>query len=337
MADLGFPTSSELQEIAQTKMARLTAQRPVFEFFPIVNSNQHQLMWDQMDNYLGLQQIRGMNGEPPKISKTGSKRYIAQPGIYGEFEPIDEFELTALRQLGTFATPQDKMSLVTRAQDKLLLRELDRIESVVWNLLVNGTFSVAGKTGAVLATDTYTEQTYAAGVAWGTSATATPIADFRAVQLLARGYSVSFGASAKVFMNRVTWNQLISNTNPADLYGRRTAGLGIVNNLAQWNQLLMGEDLPGVTIYDEGYLTDPAGTFTPFIPNNKVVVIGQRPAGQAVGEYRMTRNANNPNSGSGPYDRVIEEDDVPPKVEVHRGHNGGPVLFFPSAIVVMTV
>jgi hypothetical protein len=76
-----------------------------------------------------------------------------------------------------------------------------------------------------------------------------------------------------------------------------------------------------------------------FIPNNKVVVVGTRPAGQRVGEYRITRNANNPDLGPGPYMKVVDngEDKVPREIDVHDGHNGGPVLYYPGAIVVMSV
>jgi hypothetical protein len=90
-------------------------------------------------------------------------------------------------------------------------------------------------------------------------------------------------------------------------------------------------------IYDEGYL-DEAGVFTLYIPNGKAVLIGSRRDGQPVGEYRMTRNANNPGISPGAYTKVVDDpDDVPRSVEVHDGHNGGPVLYFPSAIVVVTL
>jgi hypothetical protein len=96
--------------------------------------------------------------------------------------------------------------------------------------------------------------------------------------------------------------------------------------------------LPKIVIYDEGYI-DESNTFQLFVPNNKVVVIGKRPAGQTVGEYIFTFNANNPGGTPGPYMKIIDrgEETVPRKIEVHDGHNGGPALYFPGSIVVMTV
>jgi hypothetical protein len=328
VTDYLYPSTAELAMIAQTKIPRLTAQRPIFDA-PL-------LMWEQMDNYTGLQQIRGLNGEPPKVTRTGAKRYTEEPGIYGEFEWIDERELTMRRQWGSFNAPIDLSDLVMMSQDKLLGRRLDRIEKTLWDLVIAGTFSVAGPTGATLAYGAYTTQTYNAST-WSTHTTAVPLADLQAVQLKARGYSVNFGAAARAYMNRSTLNDLLQNTNTADVYGRRTAGLGTFNSQPQMNALFAGDDLPQIVVYDEGYLDDSA-TFQLFIPNGTVVVIGQRPAGQSVGEYRMTRNANNPGMAPGPYMRVLDDpDDIPRSIQVHDGHNGGPVIYFPSAIVVMDV
>lgn len=322
-------------------MPRLLAERPVFasDFFPIDTADAAQLSWEQEDNYIGLQQVRGLGGDPPKVQKTGVKRYSMFPGVYGEFEPLDEIEMTLRRQYATWATPVSLDDLVMKIQDKLLLRRLDRIELIVWTLLTTGTFAIAGPAGAILHTDAYTVQTFTASVGWGTSATATPLADFRAVQLLARGHSVNFGPAATAYMNRVTFNKLITNTNAADLGGRRTTGLEAIEGPADVTRVLARDGLPGIEIYDEGYLSEPSGTFVPFIANDKVVVKGRRPSGARVGEYRMVRNVNNDDMAPGPYQKVIDHGDkrVPRLVEVHDGHSGGPVIYFPSAIVLMNV
>lgn len=337
MATYVYPTSAELIQVAQDKMPRLVQDRPIFDIFPMRSVNEHLLIWEQLDNYRGLQQVRGYNGQPPRVNPVGIKQYTMTPGVYGENLPIPEQELSTRRATGTFGTPIDMTDLVLEKQDQLLLRRLDRIELIGWTLLTTGTFSVPGPAGTILHTDTFPVQTYSAGVPWGTFATATPLADFSQVQLQSRGKSVDFGAAATAFMNRYTFNNLRSNANALDLYGRRTAGLGTFNNIGAINQLLIGDDLPQIKVYDQGYLRESDGTFIPFIPNNVCVVVGKRPAGQVVGEYRMTRNVNNPDLAPGPYMRVIDTGEllVPRNIEVHDGHNGGPILYFPSAIVVM--
>lgn len=332
---LVFPTAAELREIEQDLMPRLTADRLIFKFMPIVNLENHILEWEQKDNYIGLQQLRGLDGQPARVKRVGQKKYLTEPGAYGEFVEIKEAEVTKRRQIATFGQPIDISDLVREGQDQLLIRRLDRIEQIGWTLLGTGTFSVSGPTG-IVHTDRFNLQTYTAGVAWATSATATPLANFRAVQLLARGHSTSFGAQATVAMNRVTFNSLVTNTNANDLAGRRVTGLLSPLNLEEINRILLGEDLPQIVVYDEGYIDD-AGTFQPFIANNTAIVIGQRRNG-SIAEYLMTRNANNPGLAPGAYTKVkYKEDEVPFNCQVHDGHNGGPAIYYPGSIVIMTV
>lgn len=337
MADLVFPTNQQLALINQELVPELARQRLVFSFFPMLDKETHLVEWEQRDNYVGLQQVRGLNGDPARVQRVGSSKFAMQPGIYGEYIPIDEVDLTTRRQLGTFGTPIDITDLVREAQDQLLGRRLDRIEKIGWDLLVNGTFSVL-RDNVILHTDTYTTQTFTSGPAWSSVATATPIADFRAVQLLARGLSVSFGPAARAIMNQTTFNTLLSNTNSADLGGRRLQGLMPVNGPQQLNILLGAEGLPSVEVYDQGYLND-SGVFTLFIPDNRIVVLGQRRDNDPIGAYVMTRNANNPGMAPGAYMKVVDNGDreVPRRIAVHDGHNGGPVLYHPAAIVVMDV
>lgn len=337
MTDFIYPSSVQLEQIAQTLTPRLSANRVGLQLFPAVNVESHLLEWEQKDNFTGLQQIRGLNGEPNRVKPKGMSRFTLEPGVYGEYGLVDERELTTRRQMGTFGTPIDITDLVLDRQNQLLQRRLDRIELIVWTLMTTGTFSVADGSN-VLHTDSYTFQSFDASVGWGTAATSTPLADLRAVQLKARGYSVNFGAQATAYMNLVTWNRMLANTNAADLGGRKAAFGESINGPEGVNRVLAQDNLPQISIYDEGYL-DSTGTFQLFIPDGIIVLIGARPPGQRIGEYRFTRNANNPNMAPGSYMKVFDrgQEQVPRQIEVHDGHNGGPVIYFPSAIVVMDV
>jgi hypothetical protein len=339
-----IPTSAELRQIEQVLMPRLEEGRVGLELFPVTEVDAETVMWEQLDNYQGLQQLRGLNGQPQSVKKTGLKRYRMDPGVYGEFETLDEDELTRRRKIGQFGEPITIDDLVGFAQRKLLTRRLDRIELIVWTLVTTGTFSVAGVNG-ITHTDTFPLLTFTAGTPWSTLATSTPLANFRTVQLNARGQSVSYGRKARAIMNQVTANNLLANTNANDFGGRFRLQYGqTLNSLPDINTILAGNDLPQLEVYDQGYLSDGTdgnsqGAFVPFIPNGVVAVIGGRPQGQTVGEYRMTRNANNPDLAPGAYSRVIDrgEDRIPRTIEVHDGHNGGPAVFFPGAITIMNV
>lgn len=335
-SDFVYPTAIEIQAVAQTLVPRLVAARPVFDIFPLRDVDSHLLEWEQRDTYTGLQQVRGLNGQPPRVKPLGARRFLMNPGVYGERMDLDEQQLTMRRNYGSLQGFANVTDLVRECQDRLLGRRLDRIEWIIWTLLVTGTFSVLDGS-SILHTDSYTTKTFTAGTAWGTAATSTPLADLRAVQLLSRGISVDFGARATLYMNRTTMNQLLSNTNANDMGGRRVTGLQTVNGPVALNQVLSADDLPGIVVYDQGYLDDN-GTFQLYIPNNKAVLVGSRRDGDPVGEFRLTRNANNPGMAPGAYMKVIDDEDVVPRtIQVHDGMSGGVVLFHPGAIVLLTV
>ncbi|MBI1756192.1 MAG: major capsid protein [Fimbriimonas ginsengisoli] len=333
-----YPTNAELTAILQEKLPVRTLDDAIFEIMPIEDDDASLVMWEQEDNYVGLMSLRGFDGQPSRVSRVGIKQYQMLPGVYGDYIQLDETELTLGRATGSFGQPIDIQNLVVRRQDQLLNRAIDRLRYIGWTLVAEGTFSVPTPDGQVIHSDSFTLQSYAASVAWTTSATATPLKDFRSVRLLGRGKGVAFGAGSVAYMSQVTFNSLVSNTNANDIAGRRVTGLLAPLNLEEVNQIMLGEALPTVQIYDEGYLADD-GSFVPFLPDGRVVVVGKRPAGQRVAAFKMTRNATNPNASPGMYNKVIDrgEDSVPRLIEVHMGFNGGPAIYYPSAIVKMSV
>jgi hypothetical protein len=332
-----MPTSTELTQIAQDKLPRLSQDRAIFDIFRIRDVDQPLVSWEQRDNFIGLMTGRGFNGEPGTVQRVGGHRYNMQPGVYGDKIVIPEQELLLRRQWGTFNTPININDLVMEGQDQLLEVALDRIEWVCWTLLVSGTFSVFNN-NVLVHSDSYTNQTYSAPVVWSTTATSGPLADFRAVKLLSRGHSVNFGRKAVAYMNQTTFNYMISNTNNSDLFGRRNAGLATINNLADLNTLFLGDDLPQIQVYDETYF-DNSGSLQLFIPTGKVIVNGARPANSQVAEFQFTRNAQNVDMAPGLYNKIFDrrENDVPGGLEIHTGFNGGPAIMFPSSIVTMIV
>lgn len=336
--DITYGTNAEISEIAQDKLPRLVADRPIFQIFPIVNSDSSLIIWEQKDNYKGLQQVRGLDGQPGRVTPLGANQYQMKPGVYGEYQPINETMLTERRKYGTFNEPVAIDDLVMEAQDLLLGRRLDRLEKNAWDLLTTGTFSVSLPNGAVAHTDSYTTQTLNAST-WSNHTTATPLADLRAARLKGRGTSSSFGSGAQAWANQSEIDHLLANTNAADLGGKRMAGLAQPLKLSDVNEILTGEGLPNLFPYDESYLRESDGAYQLFIPDGVLVIVGKRPGNAPVGKYVMTRNANNPGMAPGPYMKVIDkgEDQVPREIQVHDGHNGGCVIEYPSAIIIVDI
>jgi hypothetical protein len=217
-----------------------------------------------------------------------------------------------------------------------------RIKQICWTLAVSGIFSIPLPEGGIGHTESYTQQTVLVSPLWTVPATATPIANFRSLQpTFGFGTSNMFNGLSVAFMNTLTKNYLLANTNAADVGGKRVINGATVNDLPTFNRILMDNDVPTIQVWDDGYLDD-SGTFQLYIPTGKVLVVGHRPAGDTPGEFQWTRNLNNPNGAPGPYSFVDDRTQgptkaVPPRIDVHHGFNGGPVVERGSQLVVMTV
>jgi hypothetical protein len=285
-------------------------------------------------------QFRGLNGDPPRVKRVGSKRYRVEPGYYGEFNEVPEDEMIRRAQPATWAMPINVDDLVTECQEQLVVRETNRMRWVLWTLLTTGTYTVLDKDGAIGASDSISLRTFSATVPWATAATATPLADFRTLPISARGTSTMFGAAATAYMNQQTWNYLIANQNTNDLRGERLDNNRTVQSIGDVNMVFMNNSVPKVAIYDGGYLDD-TGAWQLFIPDNKVIVVGQRTNGAPLGRFRMTKNVMAA-GGRGVYVKTVErgmrdDDPPPPKIECHRGFHGGPVVWYPNSIFIMNV
>jgi hypothetical protein len=334
-----YPTTRELREINPEKIQDLTRNRPTFSIFPTTTSELWTLEWTQRDSWRGFQQLRGLNGEPSYVKMIGERAFSAKPGVYGEFMTVDETMMTLRAQQVPSGQPVDISSLITERQDYLNFREIELQEFIHWKALLDGQFTFVGPTGATYG-DQFPIQT-ATFTDWSVLATATPILDLMGLKVLSSGKSISFGSGATIYMNSVTLSYLLRNQNPLDLGGQLAIASGGVKpnkSLAEVNTLLQGFNLPSIVEYDEGYVAEATGTFTKWIPNDVVSIVGQRTNGDRLGEYRMVRNAQNPNMAPGRYEEVIDHlgNRIPRLIEVHRGHNGGLVIFYGSAIVKAT-
>lgn len=344
-----FPSNYELNQIAPALIARMSETRVGLEIMPIREVQAATVEWDQMDNYRGLQQLRGLDGSPSYVKPVGSNRYAYEPGVYGEYSTVTETELT--KRAGAIAdithVPIPVGDLVCARQAQLMLRELDRIEYMNWLLLTTGTFSVSSNSGVIF-TDTFPIQTASRAVAWSSLSSATPMADFRTVGLLGRGKGASFGSGATAYMNRGTANYLLANNNASDLGGKRipiaNTGANTPLSIKDINNVFLDQDCAQIKVYDEGYFDDK-NTWQLFIPNGVVVFVGKRQQGQRIGEYVKTINAVNPGRTPGSYSFVNDFTGeaipgirrVAPHLEVHQGHNGGPIIYYPGSVVVLTV
>lgn len=336
MPTYSYPTSTELSLVAQEKVNDLTLDDPIFRHFPIDTVNAGMVEWEQEDNYVGLQQARALGAGFPRVKRTGAKKYVVTPMYFGEYESVDESILTNARELGTFDKALDINAEIMRLQDKLLLREVDRMKQIAWNAAY-GTYSVTDPvTGNVIATDSFAVQTQSPTAAYtiGNIATIAPLADFRAVALKGRGKGVAFDSRAIAYANQTTINVMLSNTNSGDLGGKLVVNGNNVMSLDDGNRTLLANGLPQIQPYEGGYL-DEDGNWQLRIPDGKFIIFGVRQNGTRIGRIVQTRNAQNPNSAPGPYNDVVESREPPKEIKVFRGNNYAPTIEFASSIVIL--
>jgi len=337
MAQYTYPNNAKLTQIRQTYLPKQEVSQEILQIFPPVAVDFDKVLWEQWDLYRGTMPVRGMGGSPGKMNPVGINRFGMNPGYYGGYLEILEEELTRAREIATFATPADLRQPVMRNFMNLLNAECSLKELMAWNLLINGTYSSTDARGAVLDTQTVAFRTYTASVPWSTTATATPLYDMRQIKLFHRGYSVAFDGRTYLYANQTTINNLLLNTNASDLGGKRRTGGATFNGIGEVNEVLRADnDLPIIKAFDEGYY-DNNKVFQLYIPNGTAVVIGRRLDGVPLGEWLMTRNANAPGMAPGGYEKVVDnfEREVPRKIQVHRGFNGAPVIYYPSAVIIM--
>lgn len=338
-----YPTTNELTEIDPILLAGQIAEDPLIGpggLFPMRNVDSDRLTWEQRDSYNGLMQFRGLNGDPPRVKRLGLNRYSIEPGYYGEFTEIDEMEMTRRAAPASYTMPVDVKDLVNECHAHLMGRQTNLMRYICAQLLVSGKFVVLTHGGSIGSQDSYKQQVYTASVAWATVATATPLANLRAIPILGRGQSTSWGPNAELWMNQVTFNYMLANQNTNDLRGERLDAGRTVQSLGDVNVVMTANGLPRIRVYELGYL-DASGAWQLFIPDNVVVYVGARTNNQPLGEFRMTRNVSAPGK-IGPYDKVVERgmaanEPPPAKIEVHRGFNGGPIVYYPGSIFVMNV
>ena len=343
MVTYTYQANAVLTEISQNLIQSASLDDPIFKIFPIRERGASRLRWSIKDNYKGLMKLRGLGGEPTSIQKVSSNIFEEIPGVYGEFASVDETEMTnrASNYPAAANIPIPVNDLVAESQEQLTLRQVQRMKQICWALAVAGAFSVALPTGGIGHSATYNSQTVTVSPLWSAGSTATPLKNFRDLQpSFGVATSTMFNGMAQAWTNSFTLNAALGNTNASDLGGKRTPGGGTINGITGVNQVLLDQNTPQINIWDDGYIDDN-GTFQLYIPNGKVLIVGARPAGETPGEFQMTINMVSQNSK--PYSLVDDRanpgprQSVPPKLDVHQGFNGGPVMERPSQLIVMTV
>lgn len=341
VAGCWVPTNFEIIQLQMELFPRYLQGRVGLEILPFRESDFSEIILNQPDIFKGLQQFRGLNKPTPAVPERynpyGTYCKI-EPGYWGEHDTLNEEILTKWAQPGSCGAPLDVTGHITLLQQRLLERRANRAEYNVWQVLVYGRYTALNASGQVIFEAQFNNQSISAAIPWTNFPGSFPLRDFRQIQLLGRGTSARFDSCARAYMNRETANLLLSNTNPNDVGRVGLSACCTFMSPDQINQQFLAQGLPQIVIYDQGFVDDN-GSFNTYIPYGYVVVVGCRPGDVPVGHYWLTRNAVNCPVGSGFWQFMSDTCDreIPRKITIADGHNGGPALEYPRAVVVLRV
>lgn len=332
-----FPTSAQLERLEREIEPVMTLDDPIFQMLPIERKTSAMVIYDVADDLFGLMQGRGYNAEYPSVPNVGRTQRVKKPGVYGEHMPIDELEMTVRAQFSQFsAAPIDISDLTTERQQILQHRHYQRMRWLGWTLISTGQYVAMDALGTVIDSDSFLPQRFTSDVPWATHATAKPLADIRAAQLLSEGTGVDFGPESELWMNRRTFNDMEANTNADDLGGKKEALGSSLTGLAAVNTVLARDGLPQIKIYHEGYRPSK-GAWSLWIPDGRFILKGRRRSGAGIGSFLITANAELDGRADF-FVKVVDtgapNGEPPRKIKVFRGFNGGPVLRYQNSVVI---
>jgi len=330
-----YPENAQVREIERQRSRVIDANQIGSELLPMDTQDTDNVLWEVRDDVRGLTFSRSANAPFPLRTDTGANRFAIIPGMFGEMIRLDEKRITSSRRIGTFGEAIDVSAECSRLMEDLAIREAATIQYIRWSLLTSGVVNVPDQSGRAVEVGRMTLATFTPSTAWTTSATATPLADLRSLRDNNVGF-FDFGGNARLYGNSKTSSTLWANTNQNDIAGKRTLGLGQVLGLEAYNAVIAPqESLPVLIAYDGTYL-DATGTPVKFIPDGKLVLVGNHWSyGNRIGEYVVTRNANNPNGEPGVYAEIGLSTEPPRLPWVARGHNGGPRVNYTKQVILV--
>jgi hypothetical protein len=339
-----MPTVLELQGaikmrlLAEVLIPRALASRELLKLFPLTKVDETELIYERRQVTTGLQSARGLGGPTGSVLKPGVDQWKVSPGYYGDHYDINENELINLREAGAWNEFENYKGQAARGAQHLTTRFLDRAEYSIGQLITTGGYTATAVNGVNYVQQIFDIPSYTPNILFNDLANSQPLNYFRdLIPYLELARSVSF-KKGMILCSRPSANLLLKNQNPADLNGKRLEYGATINNIEDYNEFLISNDLPKIKAYDGAYYADPPGgvfnppgytpgTRTRFIPNGAYILIGVRDDGAQIGEYRLTRAAQNGESSApGEWYQVEDRRDKDPcQVILRGGHNGGPV------------
>jgi hypothetical protein len=276
----------------------------------------------------------GSDVKPIPWGKMTKKEFT--PGYFKEKLVFGEDDLLKLSQMADEFKVITIEDMVGKGLRRLTARARNLINWAIWQAVMTGEVKIDENGVKYTATYGIPAQNLALTVAtaWATLASSKPLKDITAViqSFLGTGYKLG-----KIKMNSYTADLIVHSTDTKTYWN----GIGIKEKLTLGNIEKNAQELtPGTSweVNDDGYTND-AGTFSIYIPNNKVLFLGNAPD---LMDYCAVPHLENgrPVAGSDGIFAVPDYKhltDPNPYAEIFGGTYGLPRIYRPTIIFVMDV
>ena len=332
--NLGLPSPEEIQgafRLWEPDPATFLLSKDI----PLENWYAGELYaYDVLQSVTGMTQPYKGEGEPLPAALPLLGNTMERSIEFKEYIDIKANDFQTARKPGTLGQ-LDGSGLVMRANRTLWTRLMVLLEYMRWSMFL-GSLSI--NANGVNRTFNYNlPNTPTAGTLWSNTGSADPRSDIEAWDLLFRG--VTNGKSIG-YMNKKVAGYISQNAAFLDLVKQNPLTVQQVGRdaIAEVFPALVGL-VDKMVIYDGGY-KDSSGTWTPFIPDNKFIMVAPPVDGQPLASLVTTPSVHNGGANPQPGMFTFQEDHLQEKhsrFSCVAGINVGPKLVFPQNIVCATI
>lgn len=326
---LAFPSTQEITHIVRNTITD-TSRYVGGTFCPLVDVYSRRIEVDVLDAVTGMTAPHNLNAPPAMVKKlSGQSTKIMATGYWKEAYRIDEEELLFAREEGTYNKRAGRLRVIRRTAE-LNTRLETRMEWLRWQPLVNGKLDV-NENNVKYTVDYKIPSKNKPNIDWS-DPNHDVISDIEDLLLIYRGTGakgrtvyINHGVAKALALNEKV-RQLLSRSQYANTLSPRTilAAMNMLFPELEWK------------LYDEGY-GDDKGEFQSFLPDNKLVILGQGAPGEKLMDFATTislANGGMDNPQPGKFGMVVDKSmEVNPFVDITVGIYGLPRVYHPNWIV----
>jgi len=337
-----FPATAELSEIASERARVIDAESALSRVLPIQTSDGWLVEWEYRENITGMPPVLFADQQFVATKGTGSKAFGMQPYRFGEQRTMSEKELLNARRLGGY----DHEALgdwMDRNMSEMLIRQHNAMTSMRSQILgANAYVTMYDGEGHSVTTGRWDRPTDAyialsGGDKWDQASTGLVLGSLRQCRELRWGSGFAFDRRSLAIANTVTWSKAYSNTNSADLGGKRgNYGQTLTDDKGIVEYISNNENLPTPVWDDSTWLSDD-GTVNKAIPDGYVYLVGYHMTNGLRGGSVQVKSHIGLNGRAGVYANAGNTHTEPPRPYLALGANFGPRIDYLKQFLCLKV